>query len=211
MKKSDQINEISKALAAAQREMKAALKDSTNPFYNSRYSDIATIWDIIREPLMSREIAIVQDAVNGERGVEVTTILLHSTGQWIEFGPLCIPLTKKDAHGIGSAITYAKRYALCAAVGIVSSDDDDDGNAAKEAYHAKEKPNTPFEKISKQEIDQLNYLLKKLPAVIQEKFWDYLKALKCNDWSDITIGQFPMIIKNLNSRIKQIEEQNNAT
>lgn len=205
MKKSDQINEIAKALAAAQREMKAALKDSTNPFFKSTYSDLSSVWNVIREPIMSREIAILQDSITTDRGVEVTTILTHSSGQWLEFGPLCIPLGKRDAHSIGSAITYAKRYALCSAIGI--SSEDDDGNAAqKSVYPDKEKLIDLNEKINQQEINQLVHLMNRLPEQFKEKFWDYLKSLKFHEWSDVTKGQFPTIIKNLNRKIKELGE-----
>jgi hypothetical protein len=71
---------------------------------------------------------VVQDASLCDRGVSVTTRLIHSSGQWIEFGPLTVPMSKQDAHGVGSATTYARRYGLSAALGIVA--DDDDGNAA---------------------------------------------------------------------------------
>jgi len=76
----------------------------------------------------SHGIAIVQDVQMGGDGVAVSTRLLHTSGQWLEVGPLVVPVGKRDAHGVGSATTYAKRYALQAA--LLMASEDDDGNAA---------------------------------------------------------------------------------
>lgn len=128
MKTSDQINEIAGALAKAQATMTPAIKDATNPAFRSKYADLTAVWEACRKPLTANGIATVQDVEATENGIAVTTRLTHTSGQWIEFGPLVVPTAKKDAHGVGSATSYGRRYALSAAVGIVS--DDDDGNAA---------------------------------------------------------------------------------
>lgn len=130
MNTSPEINEIAKAMALAQSQMRPAIKDSTNPHYKSRYSDISSVWDSIRDPITSNGMTIWQDVTTQEKAVSVTTRIVHSSGQWVEFGPLSIPITKQDAHGVGSGVSYAKRYSLCAAVGVVSSDEDDDANHA---------------------------------------------------------------------------------
>ncbi len=129
MKTSDQINEISKAMALAQAQMRPAIKDATNPAFKFKFATFGSVWDAIRDPLTSHGIAVWQDVVTTLTDVMVTTRLAHSSGQWIEFGPLSIPLGKKAAQGVGSGITYAKRYALSAAVGVVA-DEDDDGEIA---------------------------------------------------------------------------------
>jgi len=132
---SEQVNEIAAAMAKAQAELKPASKDAVNPAFKSRYADLAAIIEAGR--VYSKfGVVIVQEAVLVEMGVAVTTRLIHDRGQWIEVGPLTVPLAKKDAHGIGSATTYAKRYALSAALNI-SSDEDDDGNAAVAAAPVK--------------------------------------------------------------------------
>lgn len=135
MNTSEQINEIAAAMAKAQSQMRPAVKDSTNPAFRSKYADLAAVWEACREPLTSNGIATLQDVVMGERGISVTTRLVHSSGQWIEHGPLTVPMAKQDAHAVGSATSYARRYGLSAAVGIVA--DDDDGNAAVQAQPAK--------------------------------------------------------------------------
>lgn len=125
---SESINEIAGALAKAQGEMAPAVKDAMNPAFRSKYADLAAVWAACCPALTKHQIATVQDATLCERGVSVTTRLIHATGQWMEFGPLTVPMSKQDAHGVGSATTYARRYGLSAALGIVA--DDDDGNAA---------------------------------------------------------------------------------
>lgn len=135
MRTSESTKEIAAALAKAQGAMKPARKDSQNPHFKSKYADLAAMVEACRPHLTANGIAAVQDAVLGDRGVEVTTRLLHSSGEWLEFGPLTVPVGKSDAHGVGSATTYAKRYALDAAVGI-AADEDDDGNAAVAAQKA---------------------------------------------------------------------------
>lgn len=125
---SESINEIATALAKAQAAMKPAIKDANNPAFRSKYADLTAVWDACRGPLTSNGIAVLQDVTFLSDKVAVTTRLVHSSGQWMEFGPLPVPSAKQDAHGVGSATSYARRYALSAAVGIVA--DDDDGNGA---------------------------------------------------------------------------------
>ena len=117
------------ALAKAQGAIEHAKKDTTNPFFNSRYADLASVWDTCRKPLTDNGIAVIQETgYNNENGCAyVVTRLTHSSG-YSEDSRLDLPAGKKDAQGIGSALTYARRYALMAAVGIAP--DDDDGNAA---------------------------------------------------------------------------------
>jgi len=130
MKTSENINEIAKAMSLAQQQMKPAVKDSVNPHFKSKYSDISAVWEAIRDPITTNGLTIWQDVITQEKSVSVTTRIVHLSGQWVEFGPLTIPLSKFDAHGVGSSTSYAKRYALCAAIGVVSGDEDDDANQA---------------------------------------------------------------------------------
>lgn len=127
MQTSDTITDLAAALAKAQTALRPALKDARNPHFNSSYADLASVLAAAKV-YAEAGISILQDVQLTEAGVAVTTRLLHTSGQWMELGPLTVPLGKRDAHGVGSATTYAKRYALQAALLIPS--DDDDGNAA---------------------------------------------------------------------------------
>lgn len=133
MNQSEQIDQIAAALARVQAALVPALKDAENPAFKqggkaSRYADLASVWDACRKPLTDNGLAVIQSpGLCGGNQVEMTTLITHSSGQWIS-GTLSIPLAKVDAHGYGSATTYARRYALAAMVGVIA--DDDDGNAA---------------------------------------------------------------------------------
>ena len=129
MKTSDQIELISKAVSIAQGEMNPASKTTVNPFFKSTFATLTQVWDAIRDPLSKNNLSIFQDVVTTPNGIAVSTRVCHASGQWIEFGPLEITLVKKDAQALGSATSYAKRYALCAAIGVVA-DEDDDGEKA---------------------------------------------------------------------------------
>ena len=126
MEHSEQINELATALAKAQGDLKGAKKDSKNPFFHSSYADLASVWDACREPLSKNGLSVVQTTdwvVGEEHCLLLLTTLLHSSGQWIT-GKLLIKPVKDDPQGLGSAITYARRYALSAIVGIAAEDDD---------------------------------------------------------------------------------------
>lgn len=137
MRTSDSIAALAAALAKAQAVMAGATRDKTNPAYRSRYADLASVWEACREALTSNGVAVVQmTRISAEQEVVVETRLMHSSGEWAE-GELAVPVVKKDAQGFGSALTYARRYALAAAVGVAP--EDDDGNAAAAAKPPAEK------------------------------------------------------------------------
>lgn len=123
-----EIGKLAEALATAQGMMENASKSSANPFFKSKYADLAEVWNTIREPLSKNGLSVVQAPVGIDgRSVKILTMLLHKSGQYIRT-VTTIPCAKSDAQGIGSALTYGRRYALSALVGIAQ--EDDDGNAA---------------------------------------------------------------------------------
>ena len=127
MNKSETIGQLALALSKAQGQMKFAAKDANNPFFKSKYADLAAVIEAIKVPLSSNGLAFVQATDFEDNAVIVETVLLHESGEWIS-GKLRMHPTKNDPQGVGSAVTYAKRYGLQALVGVPS--DDDDGNAA---------------------------------------------------------------------------------
>lgn len=138
MLQSESIKELSTALAKAQGALKPAVKDSLNPHFKSKYADLASVWEACREPLSSNGIAIVQFPASFENNVmTLITRITHSSGEWLQQTMTC-PVTKPDAQGIGSALSYMRRYVLSAVVGIYQ--DDDDGNSA--SFAPKERPAT---------------------------------------------------------------------
>ncbi|MBA2683242.1 MAG: ERF family protein [Gemmatimonadaceae bacterium] len=122
--KSVSIGSLAKALAAAQAELEDARKDARNPHFNSSYATLASVRAAMGSVLPKHDLAVVQGfEPHGDAGVCVVTTLMHSSGEWIR-SALFIPLTKRDAQGAGSAISYGRRYSLAAIVGIATTDDD---------------------------------------------------------------------------------------
>lgn len=127
MDKSEQINDLASALCKAQDQMSGAAKDSKNPFFKSSYADLSSVVKAVKQPFADNGLSYSQFPIYEEKLVGVETILMHSSGQWIS-SKLLLPMTKQDPQAAGSAITYARRYALQAIAGIPS--EDDDGNSA---------------------------------------------------------------------------------
>ena len=122
--KSNQLDKLGDALAKAQSEMKGAQKKSTNPFFKSSYADLHTCIESSFPHLNKYGLSVIQGNYTDTKGsFYVTTMLLHSSGQWIK-SKLKMPITKADAQGVGATITYARRFALSAMVGISQYDDD---------------------------------------------------------------------------------------
>jgi len=204
MQTSPEINEVAKALCAAQKEMKPAVKDSVNPHFKSKFSDFASIWDAIRIPVTSNGLTILQDVTTGEKTVSVTTRIIHTSGQWLEFGPLTIPLAKFDAHGIGSGTTYAKRYALSAALGVVSSDEDDDGNTAVASPKIKEEPKVEY--ISKEQLKHINELIGP-DVTLLDWFLTKLSTQNIESPEKIPFKWFSDVCKSINNKKKEMNIQ----
>lgn len=129
MEHSNELGELSKALSLAQSELKGAEKTATNPFFHSSYATLKDVWEAVRVPLSKHGLSIIQTTDPADAGVVVNTMLCHSSGQWVK-GSLFMKPAKNDPQAIGSAITYARRYALAAIVGVYQ--EDDDGNNASQ-------------------------------------------------------------------------------
>ena len=123
------VNEaLAKALVAAQKAFKPATKDAKNPHYKSEYITLDGCIEAVVEALNTNGVFLSQKTHNCESGVMVETLFIHESGYSFSAGVLHVPVSKNDAQGYGSALTYARRYSLMAACGIAP--EDDDGNAA---------------------------------------------------------------------------------
>ncbi len=128
MKTSELIDKIAPAFLSAQKNIVFAVKDATNPHLRNKYADLPSVISAVKGQLNDAGISIIQtagDVVDGK--LSLSTILMHESGQWFR-SDTTMPLPKQDPQGYGSAITYARRYALSAITGLYQ--DDDDGNAA---------------------------------------------------------------------------------
>jgi len=127
MQHSTELGDLATALSAAQGEFEAVSKDSTNPFFKSRYSSLPTVVKSATPILVKHGLSISQFPGHDDHGHTLTTWLLHKSGQFIQDTMRLKPV-KDDPQGQGSALTYGRRYSYMAALGLVA-DEDDDGNA----------------------------------------------------------------------------------
>lgn len=129
MTHSESIDQLAAALATAQSQIKGASRDSANPFFKSKYADLASVREACIGPLTANGLSVVQTPSTSPEGhVALTTLLLHSSGQWIA-DTLTVAPKDDGPQAMGSAITYARRYALAAFAGVAP--EDDDGEAAE--------------------------------------------------------------------------------
>ena len=127
---SPELDQLATALAKAQGAIRGAVKDSTNPAFRSSYANLASVWEACRDQLSANGLAVSQHVGRLEDGsASVTTLLLHASGQHIASMVSATPKDQSSA-AVGSVLTYLRRYALSAAVGIAPIEDDDDGQAA---------------------------------------------------------------------------------
>ena len=137
MNRSESIAQIGAALSKAQSAIQPAIKDRVNPAFRSHYATLESIVDACRDALSRNDLAVIQSPVDAESAdrVALETMLLHKSGEWISSRVSC-KLSKPDAQGLGSALTYLRRYALAGMVGVTATEDDD-GNAASQAQPAR--------------------------------------------------------------------------
>lgn len=127
MQTSDNLNELFKALSAAQSEIEDVAKNANNPFFKSKYADLAQVRAVLKDVFPKHGLSYTQLPSASEKGIGLVTVLAHASGQYISERSEW-PVVKNDPQAFGSALTYARRYSLMAMAGIAA--DDDDGNAA---------------------------------------------------------------------------------
>lgn len=176
MNKSESIKEISKALLDAQKETGAATKDATNPHFRSKYADLTSVIEAVKGPLNNHGITFLQPVSLSDAGVCVETVLMHSSGEWISES-LTVPVSKHDAQGVGSAISYGRRYGLQSMCGVPA--EDDDGNLATSAA-PKAKPKSEkveamnikrdlYEELSDEDKELVNSHAAKIKTLLNRK------------------------------------------
>ena len=189
MNKSDSITKLAAALAKAQGEMKHASKDSNNPHFKSKYADMAAVVEATREPFAKHGLSCVQgnDIAEGN-GVIIETMLMHESGEWL-LSRLLVPVTKWDAQGIGSAMTYGRRYSLMAMAGLAADDDDGEsavGRGSAPTKYAEAKP-APVALITAEKAADLKALATE-NGVDAEKFFGWCSGkfgYTVSKWGDI--------------------------
>jgi hypothetical protein len=137
---SEQTNDLVSALVKASAEIKTAKKDAENPFFKSKYSDLPSIVEACKSALLKNNLVVTQSTTLVNGVTALVTTLHHTSGQWIR-GYYPVTAVKADPQAMGSAITYARRYALSAIVGVVSEDDDDGESAMGRSVYSAPKRN----------------------------------------------------------------------
>lgn len=185
----EQLNELFGALAKAQLEMEVAGLNSANPFFKSKYSDLAAVVKASRICLAKNGLSVIQQLLHNEEGQAVLhTKLCHSSGQWLESRIKIVP-PKNDVQSLGSYITYLRRYSYAALVGVVSSDEDDDGETAMETV--RKNRTVDLEKISPEQLKHLKEELELYEDIVQQ-----VQAIaKINNLSDLPKDKFEGVLK----------------
>ena len=142
MNKSDSIAKLAQPLCLFQGEITNPKNVAENPFFHSQYCPLNEVINTTRPILAKQGLSVLQSPSGDGERIIITTLLMHSSGEWIEANPLVLKADKITAQGAGSAISYGRRYALSAMLGI-SSDADDDGNHATGNKPAPQRPAEP--------------------------------------------------------------------
>ena len=188
MKSSESINELATALCAAQSQMGGAVKDSANPFFKSSYADLTSVIKAIKQPFADNGLSYTQFPVNDDSGVGVSTRLMHISGQWLEMG-YTLPTVKKDPQAAGSAITYARRYALQSIAGIPTADDD----AESAMLRGDDKKVITLEQ---------GMIIHDLITETDSDYYKFCKAFKCETVDDLLSSNFDRAVAALEAKKK---------
>ncbi len=145
------LSKLIEALSKAQTVIQGAIKDSTNPYFHATYADLASVWEACRKPLTSNGLAVIQITKMIDGKLYLETILSHVSGESISgFYPINPMRQEKekgwvlseDPQSIGSALTYARRYALAAIVGVAPEDDDGEAAVGRGKKEMKKSPHS---------------------------------------------------------------------
>ncbi|WP_239700319.1 ERF family protein [Mammaliicoccus sp. D-M17] len=199
MNKSESIVEISKAMAKFQAEVKQPFKDANNPFFKSKYVPLESVVESITSIAPQHGISFVQWASNDDTGrVGVSTMIMHTSGEYIEFDPVYMNADKNTAQGAGALISYLKRYSLSAVFGITSDQDDDGNHASGNTNKPKQSP-----KAKPEQIKDLQDKIKQAVEIGGDDATEQkvMQWLKISDYDTVTEAQINPMIKRLNDLI----------
>lgn len=203
--RSFELNELFSSLAKAQAEMQPAGLTSANPFFKSKYADLAEIVKASRPALTKHGLSVIQQIMINEEGIHVLhTILAHSSGQWLETRMKIIP-AKNDVQTLGSYISYIRRYSYAALVGVVVGDEDDDGEVAVAPERSKMQRITHSECIVPEQLHELEYELAGNPDIAQ----NIKEKLKINTLAEMKQENFINVINHIR-KTKQAKEKATA-
>lgn len=191
MEQSESLDKLGVALAKAQDEMAGAKKDSANPFFKSKYADLTSVWQACKDALHDNGLSVIQAPISEEGRIGVSTMLLHSSGQFVKDRFTLGVKKENDPQADGSSITYARRYALAAFVGVCPVDDD-----AENAMQRKKKKTADHQPNMGDDVSIHNP--PEMPSLREqlEKEVDKLKGLdEANSWYDNNKGRIENMLQ----------------
>ena len=203
METSTTIGALSLALSQAQAEMTNVFKGKSG--YQFKYADLASVLEILRETLPKYELAIIQTPSNDGSNVAVTTLLSHSSGEWIKDTlSITVEVAKGNsfAQSVGSCITYLRRYQATAIAGIAQTDDDMSIKNDKDPEGSQAQTVELIRTASKVEV--LAVKTKAEEAGVDIK--TILKTLKITDLNGMTSEQAERMMRKLHASIIKAEE-----
>jgi hypothetical protein len=186
---------LSAAMASAFAEIEAATKEALNPHFKSKYADLGAIIGAVKPALIRHGLFFTQRCQPAEDGVSVETVLQHSSGEKESLGVLYVPANKRDPQGFGSALTYARRYALQTAFGVPV--EDDDGNAGSRSSPAPKAARS--DKITPAQRDQIQELAAKTDVTVERICQSY----RIDDLTQLPADSFESVKASLERRIKE--------
>lgn len=211
MTHSESISNIAAALASAQGALEAAKRNVANLFFDSKYADMASVIEALKAAFPVNGLSYSQFPCTCEAGIGVETLLMHKSGEWIKGDPFYLPAKKADAQGLGSALTYARRYSLLAATGAWAEQDDDD---AAVASATKGKPITAAQ-TAKDELQAMSPeeqdFIRSHAAEVQKLFtnkgdvFGYVEAQRLDH--EETLALWSLLPSNIRSAIKRAKAE----
>lgn len=170
MHTSESIAAIAPAFLKAQQAITFAVKDAVNPHLKSKYADLPAVIDAIKEALNKNGISYLQTPgkMAGSAVLTMTTTLLHESGEWIK-EEMEMPIVKTDPQGYGSALTYARRYALAAITGLYQDDDDANNATNRKKKETISGTDGAFEKLTPEDQYKLVGVKDEIEAAISNQ------------------------------------------
>lgn len=184
---SEHINELALALSKAQGEMNHAEKDSKANY--GKFASLSAVLNVIREPLKNNELSFSEYMVPLEHGTKFGAMLMHKSGQWIKSEIVMNP-EGQTIQKLGAAITYYRRYLLCALIGVTQEDDDGDSAETAQVTQAQMKEKL----ISEKQLGMIKHLLK-TPQLLEE----YEEKLEMKI-EDLSSAQASKVIEHLKAK-----------
>lgn len=188
---------LASAMASAFGEIEGATKSRVNPAFKSKYADLGAVIDAIKPALINNGLFFTQRPQPTENGITISTFLHHASGEELELGSLFVPANKHDAQGFGSALSYARRYALVTAFGVPT--EDDDGNAAARGQ-SQQGAVSPPQRIDDAQWSELVQMMETAEANTAA----FCTAYNIASLKELPAEAFPKAIAQLRKKIEQM-------